>query len=365
MEQNNFFKTSKLFIILLCLMSGLFSAQNNATLFFQSIVPLDVMKVDASSGNLYVAFGGATQGIKKLNTSGTDLGNFGTQYPGDLATDANGNIYYCVSFGTDIKKVDSSNNTTLIYTALMPKGVAFDNNKLYYSEQGTNTINVIDLSGSTPYTPTAIFTEANSRPSRLYIAGGYLYAVLDGMTPGTSKIIKIDLSNVNATPIVLANNLMGVKGVVTDGSNIYYAALNTNTNKSVIYRIHSSVTDIIDDGTNGNTAGIGIDSAGNIYYTSSNFTTSVRAIYKISAASLATTNVAKKTFAIFPNPAKDFVTISNLSKGAEVALFDVTGKLLYQTKSLGVTLTINTSSYKNGMYLVKVDGQAIKLLISK
>ena len=80
---------------------------------------------------------------------------------------------------------------------------------------------------------------------------------------------------------------------------------------------------------------------------------------------LATSNPTINKYTLFPNPAKDFVTISNLNRGADVALFDITGKLLYQTKSFGTTLTINTSSYKNGMYLVKVDGQVIKLMISK
>ena len=88
-------------------------------------------------------------------------------------------------------------------------------------------------------------------------------------------------------------------------------------------------------------------------------------VLKFGNPSLGTENVKVSNINMSPNPAKDFVTISNLTKGADVALFDMTGKLLYQTKSFGTTLTINTSSYKNGMYLVKVEGQAIKLLIAK
>lgn len=80
---------------------------------------------------------------------------------------------------------------------------------------------------------------------------------------------------------------------------------------------------------------------------------------------MATSNFSAPKFTIFPNPAKDFVNVSNISKGADVSIFDMTGKLLYSTKSTGTTLTLNTASFKNGLYLLKVDGQVSKLLISK
>lgn len=80
---------------------------------------------------------------------------------------------------------------------------------------------------------------------------------------------------------------------------------------------------------------------------------------------MATSNVSAPKFTIYPNPAKDFVNLSNITRGADVSVYDMTGKLLYTTKAIGAAVTINTSSYKNGVYMVKVDGQVTKLLISK
>ena len=85
----------------------------------------------------------------------------------------------------------------------------------------------------------------------------------------------------------------------------------------------------------------------------------------INPATLGTSELKVKAVSLSPNPAKDFVTISNLTKGADVSLYDITGKLLYSAKASGNTMTINASMYKNGMYLVKVDGQTSKLLIAK
>lgn len=86
----------------------------------------------------------------------------------------------------------------------------------------------------------------------------------------------------------------------------------------------------------------------------------------VTFSTLSTNEKSKKpAVVISPNPAKDFVTISNITKGTDVSVFDMTGKLLYQTKANATTTTIGTSSYKNGLYMVKVDGQTSKLLISK
>jgi len=80
---------------------------------------------------------------------------------------------------------------------------------------------------------------------------------------------------------------------------------------------------------------------------------------------LSTAESNNKKWFIYPNPAKDFVNISNFNKGAQISLYDMTGKLLFSTKALSATVTINTSTYQSGVYVLKVDGQSSKLLISK
>ena len=80
---------------------------------------------------------------------------------------------------------------------------------------------------------------------------------------------------------------------------------------------------------------------------------------------LSTLESSKKKWFIYPNPAKDFVNISNFNKGAQISLYDMTGRLLFSTKALSATVTIDTSAYQSGVYVLKVDGQSSKLLISK
>ena len=69
---------------------------------------------------------------------------------------------------------------------------------------------------------------------------------------------------------------------------------------------------------------------------------------------LSTTETKNNLLKVYPNPAKDHVVISNISKGENISVYDLSGKMLFQTKSPGNSLNINTSSYKNGIYLVKV-----------
>lgn len=82
-------------------------------------------------------------------------------------------------------------------------------------------------------------------------------------------------------------------------------------------------------------------------------------------STLSVLNTEKKQLTIYPNPAQNFVTISNIKTGSVVELYDMTGKLLKTTKALGNSVTLDTTNHQNGIYLVKVDGQTSKLLISK
>ncbi len=80
---------------------------------------------------------------------------------------------------------------------------------------------------------------------------------------------------------------------------------------------------------------------------------------------LSTTETKNNLLKVYPNPAKDHVVISNISKGANISVYDLSGKMLFQTKSPGNSLNINTSSYKNGIYLVKVGEKTTKIIVNK
>jgi hypothetical protein len=80
---------------------------------------------------------------------------------------------------------------------------------------------------------------------------------------------------------------------------------------------------------------------------------------------LSTTETKNNLLKVYPNPAKDYVVISNISKGENISVYDLSGKILFQTKSPGNSLNINTSSYKNGIYLVKVGEKTTKIIVNK
>lgn len=67
-----------------------------------------------------------------------------------------------------------------------------------------------------------------------------------------------------------------------------------------------------------------------------------------------------KMFDIFPNPAKDQITIQRCSKSTvpeTIALFDMKGKCLYQTHFEGVEIIIPLKNISNGLYLLKITGK--------
>ena len=62
------------------------------------------------------------------------------------------------------------------------------------------------------------------------------------------------------------------------------------------------------------------------------------------------------TFAIYPNPATDQVTISNIEAGTTVVLVDVTGKVVSQVVASSTSVNVETSNYTPGVYFVTVSG---------
>jgi hypothetical protein len=57
---------------------------------------------------------------------------------------------------------------------------------------------------------------------------------------------------------------------------------------------------------------------------------------------------------IYPNPAQDVFTISELPVGAELHVLDITGKIMFNTSVNSNQLIINTDEFSNGIYLINV-----------
>jgi len=64
----------------------------------------------------------------------------------------------------------------------------------------------------------------------------------------------------------------------------------------------------------------------------------------------------EETFSVkvYPNPARDYLHISNIQPGSEISLYDITGKRTMYKVMETSTETINTSMLPSGLYFVKV-----------
>lgn len=63
------------------------------------------------------------------------------------------------------------------------------------------------------------------------------------------------------------------------------------------------------------------------------------------------------TIAVYPNPAKDVITISNMGTESisQITIYEVSGKKVFsQTKSFDTQTTINVSDFAKGIYLVEI-----------
>lgn len=73
-------------------------------------------------------------------------------------------------------------------------------------------------------------------------------------------------------------------------------------------------------------------------------------------------------FVVYPNPASQQVTITgNFSPYTEIKLFDISGKLKWQTKKLRAngSITIDVSFLPKGVYVLQIDNVIKRLVINK
>ena len=57
---------------------------------------------------------------------------------------------------------------------------------------------------------------------------------------------------------------------------------------------------------------------------------------------------------ISPNPAKESITISNLTNGSNITITNITGKKVYTSVIENEQTTINTANFENGIYIIQI-----------
>jgi hypothetical protein len=78
---------------------------------------------------------------------------------------------------------------------------------------------------------------------------------------------------------------------------------------------------------------------------------------------------AQKEIAIFPNPAKEFISINHLNENSLITITDLSGRVVKQTRSLNTNQIISTSDLNDGVYMIAVQNNQqhviTKLIINK
>jgi glucose/arabinose dehydrogenase len=100
----------------------------------------------------------------------------------------------------------------------------------------------------------------------------------------------------------------------------------------------------------GNYTSFGLDQNGEIYVASASNGT----IYKLIDTDLSTDSFENKRFTLYPNPAKESFSLSIMNFPADVAIFDLSGKLLTEVKVSNQDSKINTSNLKSGVYMIRI-----------
>ena len=65
---------------------------------------------------------------------------------------------------------------------------------------------------------------------------------------------------------------------------------------------------------------------------------------------------------LYPNPAADYVQVSGVAEQSEIAVYDMTGRLLLKAQAEDGRATLDISRLGRGHYLVRADGQSQHLV---
>lgn len=79
-------------------------------------------------------------------------------------------------------------------------------------------------------------------------------------------------------------------------------------------------------------------------------------------------NILKKNLKLYPNPAKDFLTIENIERNLKLKIFEISGKLVYETLSSDTSMRVDISHFQKGQYILIIENLKpffYKRLISK
>ncbi|MCU7616443.1 T9SS type A sorting domain-containing protein [Chryseobacterium sp. PBS4-4] len=74
-------------------------------------------------------------------------------------------------------------------------------------------------------------------------------------------------------------------------------------------------------------------------------------------------HVIEKSIKIYPNPAKDFLTIENIERNLNLKIYEMSGKLVYETLTSDKSVKVDVSQFQKGQYILMIENFKPELFI--
>lgn len=291
----------------------------------------------------------------------------------DISTDINlvadmifdGNQLY-ISTGDNngaIYKMDitDSNNTLTPVISNMegfPFGIAIQNNILYAALRLENKIVKIDLSESTPTATDVITNIPGFSVTDIQIYQDYLYFTTGSTVAAENTISRINLLAVNPTIETVLSDIPGPTGLELVQNILLIAAPSDNLVGMIDLSDSSPVFQTL----------VSVDNPWNLAIENNTLYIAQQGPDTISTFDISSLSVSDEneitSLSIYPNPSKDFIKVSNLSKALNYNITDITGKTILSS-TLEVDDSIDITSLSNGIYLLQLEGNSKSFKIIK
>jgi hypothetical protein len=66
-------------------------------------------------------------------------------------------------------------------------------------------------------------------------------------------------------------------------------------------------------------------------------------------------NVIKKSIKVYPNPTKDFLLIENIERNLNLKIYEMSGKLVYETLTSDKSVIVDVSHFQKGQYILMIE----------
>lgn len=343
---------------------------------------VETLEYDAVSGKLYVggqftSFDGTTANrICRLNADGTldatfNVGTGANDWVRDITILKDGRILIVGKFtefnGVAVQcKVVVSNTGTIdnsfispigtisqdIFTALQLEnenivmaGSLVNNNRIVVTDTNGNTVNQNSFNQFTCQTDMSIYNLTQSESGKLLI-GGWFNTV---NSIDRKNLAELFICDQTINPTVTFNGTTFTSNDMDANHQWYLYNPSTESGTSIAGATNQSYTPT---------------EAGFYYCELTNGSCFQRSAY-LDVHDLGIESNIENSFKMYPNPAKEKVTFTNLSIGSTIQLSDMTGKIVLETIVSTEEMNINLNQVHNGVYFVQIFNNSSEFISSK